>query len=266
MRNTTQWIAVLGLSLVAFACEEKASTEAQPAEKAAEVAKPAPKAEVKPASVKQEAAPVADTSWQLTDARRAAIEGAVADAKGFVDAQQQLAMDKPADSAAAIKSLDSAAKGKWLLLIGSVSKVSPTGVEITLASSDSSAPSAPAAAAEGNKPAAAPAANAPAAAAPSTAAAASSVAINVTQIDAFKQDAYQVDQKVVLLAKYTGAGQAQPAYDVVTMGQWNPAVAAPAAAGTQPVAAQPAAAQPAAAQPAAAPATKPAAPAAPAKY
>src|SRR5689334_3112835 len=117
MRTTTQWISIVGLSLVTFACEEKASTETQ-AEKPAEVAqKPALKAEVKPASVKQEAAPTADTSWQLTDARRAAIEGAVADAKGFLDAQQQLSAAKPADSAAAIKSLDSSAKGKWLLLI-----------------------------------------------------------------------------------------------------------------------------------------------------
>jgi hypothetical protein len=255
MRTTTQWIAIAGLAFGTFACEEKTNTEAQPAEKPAELAqKPAPKAEVKPASVKQEAAPAVDTSWQLTDARRSAIESAIVDAKGFLDAQQQLSMSKPADSAAALKALDTSAKGKWLLLIGSVSKVSDKGLEVSLSTSDSAAPSSA-------EPAAAPAANPPSAdkaavegSKPSAAAPASSVVITVSKIDGFKKDAYQVDQKVVVLAQYAGAGQAQPAYDVMAMGKWQPSAADPtAAAGTQP-------AQGAAEQ--AAPGSKPAAPAA----
>lgn len=249
MRTTTQWISILGLALGTFACEEKASTEAQPAEQPAAVAKPAPKAEVKPASVKQEAAPAVDTSWQLTDARRATIEGAIADAKGFLDAQQQLSAAKPVDAAAAIKSLDSTAKGKWLLLVGSVSKVSDSGLEISVSTSDSAAPSA--AAAEGSKPAAA----------PTPAASASTVAISVTKIDGFKKDAYQVDQKVAVLAQYAGAGQAQSGHDLVAMGKWQETAAAGAAAPGAAVGNQPSsAAQGAAVQ--GAPGSKPAAPAA----
>lgn len=256
MRTTTQspnirWMAILGLALGTFACEEKASTEGQPAEKPAEVAqKPAPKAEVKPASVKQEAAAVVDTSWQLTDARRAAIEGAIADAKGFLDAQQQLSATKPADAAAAIKSLDGTAKGKWLLLVGSVSKISDSGLEISVSASDGAAPSAVAAPAdkavadkaapEGSKPVVA----------PSAGASASTVAISVTKIDGFKKEAYQVDQKVAVLAQYTGAGQAQSGHDLVAMGKWQESAAGAAAGAAQGAAEQ------------AAPGTKPAAPAA----
>ncbi|HEX2879828.1 MAG TPA: hypothetical protein VHO25_09885 [Polyangiaceae bacterium] len=250
MRTTTQWIALVGLSLGTFACEEKASTETQ-AEKPAEVAqKPAPKAEVKPASVKQEAAPAVDTSWQLTDARRSAIESAIVDAKGFLDAQQQLLAAKPADSAAALKALDTSAKGKWLLLVGSVSKVSDNGLEISVSTSDGAAAAAAAPAA--NQPTADKAATDK----PSAAAQGSSVAIAVTKIDGFKKDAYQVDQKIAVLAQYTGAGQAQPAYDVVAMGKWQPSDSpVPAAAGNPAAPAQGAAEQ-------AAPGTKPAVPAA----
>jgi hypothetical protein len=263
MRNKTQWpniswMAIIGLALGTFACEEKASTEAQQAEQPAEVAqKPAPKAQVKPASVKQEEAPAVDTSWQLTDARRAAIESAVVDAKGFLDAQQQLSAAEPADSAAALKTLDTIAKGKWLLIIGSVSKVSDNGVEISLASSDSAQPNAaqPSAAQPST---AQPAADKAAAKEPSKAA--SMATLSVTKIDAFKKDAYQVDQKVAVLAKYNGSGKAEPAYDLVAMGKWQQA----AAAAAQPGAAQaaPAAGNPSpAAQGAAAPAAAPAAPA-----
>jgi hypothetical protein len=236
------------LALGTFACEEKASTEAQQAQPAEVAQKPAPKAEVKPASVKQEVAPAIDTSWQLTEARRSAIENAIVDAKGFLDAQQQLSAAKPADSAAALKALDTSAKGKWLLLVGSVSKISDTGLEVSVSTSDSAAPAA----------AAVPAGNAPAAvegSKPGTGAQAANVAITVAKIDGFKKDAYQIDQKVVVLAQYTGAGQAQPAYDVMAMGKWQPSAAAPAAAAGNPPA------QGAAEQ--VAPGSKPAAPAAP---
>lgn len=251
MRTTTQtgWIVIVGLALSTFACEEKASTSTEQAEPTEVAQKPAPKAEVKPASVKQEAAPAVDTSWQLTDARRAAIESSVAAAKGFLDAQEQLATAKPADAAAALKALDSSAKGKWLLVVGTVSKVSDSGIEISLSSSESAAPAAAAPAAAA--PAAAPAGDKVAAegSKPST------VAINVTKIDGFKKDAYQVDQKVAVLAQYTGAGQAQPAYDVVAMGKWQETAAGAAQPGAaQPTSAQPGSAQPASAQQGAAPA------------
>jgi hypothetical protein len=250
-------MAIVGLALGTFACEEKASTEAQPAEKPAEVSqKPAAKPEVKPASVKQEAPVAADTSWQLTDARRSAIESAIVDAKGFLDASQQLSAAKPADSAAALKVLDTSAKGKWLLLIGSVSKVSDTGLEINVSTSDSAPTAAPAAAAAPANPAVGDKAAAEGSK-PSTAAPPSSVAITVSKIDGFKKDAYQIDQKVVVLAQYAGAGQAQPAYDVVAMGKWQQSDS-PAAGAGNPAAPAQGAAQGAGEQ--AAPGAKPATP------
>jgi hypothetical protein len=116
---TTVSLGILSLGLIA--CEDPPKPEAEQAApdlSAAQAALPVPSAEPEPE--KPSRPDKIDT--ELTSERRAALEKAYPDAKGFVVATEleKTLIDNKAikEKEAAVKAFDKAAKGKWILFAG----------------------------------------------------------------------------------------------------------------------------------------------------
>ena len=177
--------------------------------------------EGKTAEAAQEPAKLTKDDLELTDERRTAIEAAVADAKGFLTAselEKQLQEKGVKDEGAAVAALDGIAKGKWILLAGTLNNVTEDSVEVPIVYTPQAA----------NDP---------------MGMSKQFFQVTVSGIEGLADSGYKGGQLGVFLAKYEGNKKASEGRDVVALGYWS-GKAAPAAQGEQGGAAEEAAEKP----------------------
>lgn len=206
MKNTgNRLCGVLVCSVFALllGCEdEKPAAASKPATPTAAPA-PAPTPSAAPA-----AAPKAENSnerpskvdMELTPARRTAVEGKFANAKGFLaasDLQAKLKADKSLkDKKAAIAAFDKLARGKWVLFAGPFVNATEDSFDIGFEYT----PQLP------NDP---------------MGMSRQFFEVTMTQVEGYTKDAFKGGNVGVVLVKYNGAGKAGPGYELVAAGVWK---------------------------------------------
>jgi hypothetical protein len=184
-------------SVAMFGCEEEPAPPA--AEPIAAVPMPPPAPPSVPAAPAEPTRPV-EIDTELTDARRAAIEKDVAEAKGFVVAteiESDLKEDKAvSEEKAALAAFDKAAKGKWVLFTGPMVNLTDDGFDIgitytPLAPNDRMGMSR------------------------------QFFTVTLSEVEGYEKGDFEAGDKVVVLAKYTGNKIAKPGYELVEKGVWK---------------------------------------------
>ncbi len=137
---------------------------------------------------------------ELTPARRAAIEGKYAEAKGFLavsDVQAKLKANKALkDKKAAVAAFDKLARGKWLLFTGPLVNLKDDGFDMALEYT----PQLP------NDP---------------MGMSRQFFEVSMSQIEGYAKDAFAGGNVGVVLVKYNGATQAAPGHELVATGAWK---------------------------------------------
>jgi hypothetical protein len=190
------------LSLL-LGCEDEKPASATKA--ATPSAMPAPAATPSAAPV---AAPKAENAnerpskvdTELTPARRTAVEGKYAAAKGFLaatDLQTKLKADKSLkDKKAAITAFDKLARGKWVLFSGPLVNATESSFDIGLEYT----PQLP------NDP---------------MGMSRQFFEVTMTEVEGYSKDAFKGGNVGVVLVKYNAAGKASPGYELVAAGVWK---------------------------------------------
>lgn len=183
------------------ACEEPPKEQAPPAESPV-TAQPAaatvePKVEEKEP---EKAERPKDIPRDLTPERRTAIEQAHPEAKGFVfatDIEEKLKKDpKNTAKAAALKSFDKSAKGKWVLFAGTLVNPTETGFDVAVTYT----PLAPGDVMGISR---------------------QFFTVTLSDIEGYSQDEFKAGNTVAVVAKYSGDGKAGPGYELVAEGNWK---------------------------------------------
>lgn len=137
---------------------------------------------------------------ELTPARRTAVEGKYASAKGFLaaaDLQAKLKADKSLkDKKAAITAFDKLARGKWVLFSGPLVNATEDGFDIGLEYT----PQLP------NDP---------------MGMSRQFFEVTMSQVEGYAKDDFKGGKVGVVLVKYNGAAKASPGYELVSAGIWE---------------------------------------------
>jgi hypothetical protein len=191
-----------GVLSLLLACEdEKPAASKAPASTAAPAPAPTPSAAAAeaPKPEKTSARP-SKVDTELTPARRAAIEGKYAAAKGFVaasDLQAKLKADKSLkDKKAAITAFDKLARGKWVLFTGPLVNATDDAFDIGLEYT----PQLP------NDP---------------MGMSRQFFEVTMSQVEGYVKDDFKGGNVGVVLVKYNGGAKASPGYELVATGAWK---------------------------------------------
>lgn len=182
------------------ACEEPAKEEPKAAE-AAVTAQPAA-ATVAPVVEKEPEKPARpkDIPRDLTPERRAAVEKAHPESKGFLfvtDLEEKLKKDKKNTAkAAALKSFDKTAKGKWLLFAGTLINPTETGFDVAVTYTPL---------AEGDV----------------MGISRQFFTVTLSDIEGYAKENFKAGNTVAVVAKYSGDGKAGPGYELVAEDNWK---------------------------------------------
>ena len=196
-RSRTRSFAACAVLLLVGCEEEKKATPAAPSVASVPVP-PASAAQAQPAKPRPRD-PLKVTDLDLTDARRAKIEQAVPEAKGFIEAtslEKDLQKKKLDDEGKdALKAFDAVAKGKWILFRGNITSLKADGFELAITFK----PLAPGDAMGLSR---------------------KFFMVGFRDVKGYAEDAHAGGQFVVVLAKYSGNKVAMPGYDLQALGNW----------------------------------------------
>ncbi len=209
VRGVSSTAVLFGLLGVFAGCEEeKPAAQKETAEAPKEVASAAEQANKLAAATVDQAKPAVEEKavrpetidTKLTDERRSAIEGAYADAKGFIlatDIEESLKKNKGIKAKeAAIKAFDKSAKGKWILLSGPMVNLSDSSFELAVTYTPRAE----------NDP---------------MGMSRQFFMVNLSDVEGYEQDKFKPGSMVVVLAKYDGDGKASKGYELVETGKWK---------------------------------------------
>jgi hypothetical protein len=185
-----------------FACEEPPKAEAEkpaePALSAAQAAMPAPTpaAEAEP----EKPSRPANIEQELTPERRAAVEKAHSQAKGFLvakDVEKKLKDNKAVkEEKKAVETFDGMAKGKWVLFTGTMVNLTEKGFDMAVVYT----PQLP------NDP---------------MGMSRQFFTVSFSDVEGYDQSKFKVGNVGVVLAKYNGKQAASPAHELVEAGHWQ---------------------------------------------
>lgn len=192
---------MVGLLPLLLGCEEEKPAPAKATPSALPAAAPAPSAApAEPPKAAKTSARPSKVDMELTAARRAAVEGKYAAAKGFLsaaDLQTKLKADKTLkDKKAAITAFDKLARGKWVLFTGPLVNAKDDAFDIGLEYT----PQLP------NDP---------------MGMSRQFFEVTITQVEGYAQDDFKGGNVGVVLVKYNGAAKASPGYELVSAGAWQ---------------------------------------------
>jgi len=214
---------VLGMSLVA--CEQEkasepaetetaqlkpAAEEGKPGEaKPGEGTEPAAKADEPSAgtdapeaadSEKEDKARPSNIDTELTDARRAAVEKAYPDAKGFLSAlelEEQLKKNAGIKAKeAAVKAFDKTARSKWVLFAGPMVNLTDDTFDLAVTYTPQAA----------NDP---------------MGMSRQFFTVTLSDVEGYDKGEFKAGAMVVVLAKYDGGGKASKGYELVAADNWK---------------------------------------------
>jgi hypothetical protein len=182
------------------ACEDPPVEETQPAEPAV-TAQPAAATVTPPVEQEPEKAErPKDIPRDLTPERRAAVEKAHPEAKGFVfatDIEEKLKKDpKNTAKASALKSFDKSVKGKWVLFAGTLINPTETGFDIAVTYT----PQAPGDVMGISR---------------------QFFTVSLSDIEGYTEDDFKAGNTVAVVAKYSGDGKAGPGFELVAEDNWK---------------------------------------------
>ena len=201
--NRLRCVVACSIFSLLSGCEDEKPASATKAPTPSAMPTPAPTPSAAPA-----AAPKAENAnerpskvdAELTPARRAAVEGKYATAKGFLaatDLQAKLKADKSLkDKKAAITAFDKLARGKWVLFSGPLVNTTEDSFDIGLEYT----PQLP------NDP---------------MGMSRQFFEVTMKEVEGYNKDAFKGGNVGVVLAKYNGAGKASPGYELVAAGVWK---------------------------------------------
>jgi len=189
------------LALLASGCDTTKTAQAKPKPSATAAATPAPAAT--PAAPKPTAATPAERpehlDTKLTDARRAKIEKAHPDAKGFLvmtDLQDKLKKEKSLkDKTKAMVAFDRLAKGKWVLFTGPLTNENDKGFSLGVTYT-------------------------PRMKGDIMGMSRQFFLVQLPEVKGYSADKMKNGTMVAVLAKYEGKGKATPAFELVSEGDW----------------------------------------------
>jgi hypothetical protein len=188
-------VLAVTVSLCGYGCEEK-KTEPEKAT-ATPVAPPAPEPEPEPEPVKPSRPEKIETD--VTPERRAKVEAAMPETKGFLVAselEETLKGNKKNDKPeVAIPAFDRLAAGKWVLFTGPVANLTATGFDLGITYTPQ-LPNDPMGMSRQWFP------------------------VTFSEVKGYDQDKLQAGQVVVVLAKYGGKQKAGPGEELVEAGRW----------------------------------------------
>lgn len=194
----------LALSAALVGCEETptpaAEKPAEPAVSAAKAAEPMPTpSAAEPAEPEKPTRP-SKIDQKLTPERRAAIEKAYGQAKGFLvakDIEEKLKQNKAVkEETKAVQTFDGQAKGKWLLFTGTMVNLTDKGFDMAVVYT----PQLP------NDP---------------MGMSRQFFTVSFSDVEGYDQSKFKVGNVGVVLAKYNGKQAASPAYELVEAGHWE---------------------------------------------
>jgi hypothetical protein len=144
--------------------------------------------------------PGMDDLLEVTSEIRSRIERRHPEAAGFLSGkeleEQLFAMDlKRGKDDEALKRLDAIAKGKWILLIGPITETKPEGFQLPVRYTPRD-PQDP------------------------MGLTSQWLSIQLREIEGYDATEYRPGEKAAVLAKYRGALEASPGFDLVLLGQW----------------------------------------------
>ena len=186
------------------ACEEekpKASAASATATPAATPAPtPTPSAAPAPAPKAEKAERPTKVETEVTAARRAAVEGKHAAAKGFLVASELEAKLKAnkalKDKKGALAAFDKAASGKWVLFTGPMVNLTEDGFDVGIVYT----PQLP------NDP---------------MGMSRQFFEVSLSKIEGYSKSNFKDGNMVVVLAKYNGAAKASPGHELIATGDWQ---------------------------------------------
>jgi hypothetical protein len=201
MRSFTSYavLSILALSLPTVSgCSEEKKTEATPSAAPAPTPEPTPPPAPEPPKVEKPARPE-KIDTEVTADRRAKLEAANPDAKGFLVAsalEQKLEANKTLkDKEAGVKAFDKLALGKWILFSGPISNPSSSGFELGVTYT-------------------------PQAKGDVMGMSRQWFPVTFSDVKGYDADAFKAGQMVVVLAKYSGKQKAGPGEEVVATNRW----------------------------------------------
>ena len=201
--NRLRCVVACSIFSLLFGCEDEKPAAAGKPTPTSAVAAPVPTpSATAPTAPKAENANErpSKVDTELTPARRTAVEGKYAAAKGFLaapDLQAKLKADKSLkDKKAAIAAFDKLARGKWVLFSGPLVNATEDSFDIGLEYT----PQLP------NDP---------------MGMSRQFFEVTMTQVEGYSKDAFKGGNVGVVLVKYNGAGKASPGYELVATGVWK---------------------------------------------
>ena len=203
IKNVVSAVCVT-LALSHLACEEenKPAMDAAPAVSALKTAEPPPAASAAEPEAAEPPEPTRPekVETELTSERRAKLEQAYSDAKGFIvakDIEEQLKKNEAVkEEKNAIKAFDAKAKGKWVLFAGTMVNLTDSGFDMAIVYT----PQLP------NDP---------------MGMSRQFFTVTFSNVDGYDSKLFKVGNTGVVLAKYDGEGKASPAHEVVAAGHWQ---------------------------------------------
>ncbi len=193
---TTAATALTTIALVATmgACEEPKKTE--PSAKPSAVAPAPPPEPEKPLKIR----PLRNNKLdiKLNDERRAKIEKAIPDALGFIPAAEieaKIHKKKLEEEEPALEAFDKEAKGKWLLFVGNMIKMTDSGFEMAVSYTPQ---------AEGDP----------------MGMSRKFFMVSISDVKGYEKSKFKDGERGVVLAKYAGDKKASPAYEVIELEHW----------------------------------------------
>lgn len=194
-------LSVACLALLASGCDTTKTAHAKPKPKPSATAAATPTPAATQAAPKPTAtAPARPThlDTKLTAARRAKIEKAHPDAKGFLvmkDLQDKLKKEHLKAKGPAMKAFDRLAKGKWVLFTGPLTNESDTGFSLGVVYT-------------------------PRAKGDIMGMSRQYFLVKLTKVKGFAEKTMKNGTMVAVLAKYEGKGKAGPGFELVSEGNW----------------------------------------------
>lgn len=188
------------LALILCSCDEEKKKPAAPSATAAPI--PTPPPAPMPAMPPEEKKPTRPEKIEtaLTPERRQKIEAAIPDAKGFIvaaDIEDGLKKAKFDKEAPALAGFDAKARGKWVLFVGPIGNMTPTGFDLPVTYT---------AQAEGDP----------------FGMSRKWIAVTMSDVKGYDPSKFKGGgQMVVVLAKYDGKKKASSGYELVDLGHWQ---------------------------------------------
>ncbi len=208
MQTYKRWLELTiagALAVSLAACEEEkkpAAEKAQAAEPAASVAAATPDPEVLPPPEPEKPSRPEKIDTEVTAERRAAIEKAYPEAKGFVVAteiEDKLKKNKAISAKdAAVTAFDRLAKGKWVLFSGPVSNPADSGFELGITYTPRDPKDLMGMSRQW-------------------------FPLSLAGVEGYDKEKMKAGTIVVVLAKYEGGAKATKGYELVELGHWGTA-------------------------------------------